>query len=299
VIHPDPQHPDRDEGFDAASGAASGAGSGAGSGDAVVDLLCDRALFGLGDGERASLHRLLAARGDVDDASFDMVAAQLDRALHPIPADAVMPAAILARCIERVEHLAEPSPIAGSIRPAPAETASTSARRAAAAAAVGPQKLAPGLGFAWAAGWAAAILLGAALVFSVARSARTPADRPAISSVAPVIAMRKTEDPLCAAASGQIVWDADAQRGRLVVTGLEPNDPARLQYQLWIFDATRDERFPVDGGLFDVPASGQVVIDVRPPVPIREPALFAVTVEPPGGSVVSDRRIVLVGKREG
>lgn len=284
MIRPDPQHPQ----------GPRGDGPGDGGDQAIVDLLCDRALFGLEASERSTLHRLLALRGDVDDASFDLVAAKLDRALAPTPASAAMPAALLERCIERVERLAEPAPIAGSIRPAPAAPSTPVAGRVAGVA-VAPARL----GAAWAAGWAAAVLLFAALVFSISRSARVPGDRPAISAVAPVIAMRKTEDPLCAAASGQIVWDADAQRGRLVVTGLEPNDPSRLQYQLWIFDATRDERFPVDGGLFDVPASGQVVIDVRPPVPVREPALFAVTVEPPGGSVVSDRRIVLVGKREG
>jgi anti-sigma-K factor RskA len=273
-------------------------------------MLCDRALFGLDDCERVTLHRMLAARGSVDDGSFDLVAAQLDLALHPLSPDAAMPAAVLARCIERVERLAEAAAVAGTIRVAESggavgsrAAARAPLARAAASGGASGSKVAAGWSIAgnvgWAAGWAAAVLLGTALVFSLSRGAGVQADRPQVSAAAPVIAMQKTEDPLCAAASGEIVWDEAAQRGRLVVTGLEPNDPTRLQYQLWIFDATRDERFPVDGGLFDVPPSGRVVLDVRPPVPIREPTLFAVTVEPPGGSVVSDRRIVLVGKRSG
>jgi anti-sigma-K factor RskA len=57
---------------------------------------------------------------------------------------------------------------------------------------------------------------------------------------------------------------------------------------LWIFDGTRDKRYPVDGGVFDVPAnSAEVVIPIRATLPIRKAAAFAVTVEKPGGVVVS------------
>ena len=38
--------------------------------------------------------------------------------------------------------------------------------------------------------------------------------------------------------------------------GLAANNPTQIQYQLWMFDAERDERYPVDGGVFDVPAGG-------------------------------------------
>ena len=63
-------------------------------------------------------------------------------------------------------------------------------------------------------------------------------------------------------------------------------------------DAARDERYPVDGGVFDVPATaGQVVIPVRATVPVREPLAFVVTVEKPGGAVVSGReRVVAVAR---
>jgi len=97
---------------------------------------------------------------------------------------------------------------------------------------------------------------------------------------------------------GDMVWSAEQQRGFMTITGLQPNDPTVHQYQLWIFDAKRDEMHPVDGGVFDVPATGEeidmVVIPFAPKLPVSEATLFAVTVEPPGGAVVSKRDIVLV-----
>lgn len=95
---------------------------------------------------------------------------------------------------------------------------------------------------------------------------------------------------------GEVCFDASTNDGILVIEGLAANDPTREQYQLWIFDATRDERFPVDGGVFDVPKDGRAIIPVAARLPVSKPVLFAVTVEKPGGVVVSDRRIALVAK---
>ena len=97
-------------------------------------------------------------------------------------------------------------------------------------------------------------------------------------------------DPDTKADRGEALWSGTSQRGVLKLTGLEANDPTVSQYQLWIFDALRDERYPVDGGVFDVPADGPAVVPFTPRVKVSEPTLFAVTVEPPGGVVVSDRK---------
>ncbi len=82
----------------------------------------------------------------------------------------------------------------------------------------------------------------------------------------------------------------------MVFTGLKPNDPKRQQFQLWIFDPTRAdwEAKPVDGGVFDVSSDGEVVVPIDAKLNVRETALFAVTLEVPGGVVVSEReRLVL------
>jgi hypothetical protein len=51
-----------------------------------------------------------------------------------------------------------------------------------------------------------------------------------------------------------------------------------------------DRQYPVDGGVFDVPkADGDVVVRIDPRLPVSRATAFAVTVEEPGGVVVSSR----------
>lgn len=90
-------------------------------------------------------------------------------------------------------------------------------------------------------------------------------------------------------AQGDVTWSNAQQRGFMQFRGMRVNDPSVEQYQLWIFDRNQDEKTPVDGGVFNIPSDGQVVVPVRPGLKIREPYLFAVTIEKPGGVVVSDR----------
>jgi hypothetical protein len=108
------------------------------------------------------------------------------------------------------------------------------------------------------------------------------------------ISLGATKDPAAAGMTGDVVWDPATQRGFLHFSGLAANDPSVHQYQIWIFDAGRDKRYPVDGGVFDVPANAaDVVIPIRAALMVRKPAAFAVTVEKPGGVVVSGREHVV------
>jgi hypothetical protein len=109
------------------------------------------------------------------------------------------------------------------------------------------------------------------------------------------ITLAATKDPGAAGVTGDVVWDPATQRGYMHFTGLAANDPAVHQYQLWIFDGGRDKRYPVDGGVFDIPANAsEVVIPIRAALMVRKPAAFAVTIEKPGGAVVSGREHVVV-----
>ena len=100
-----------------------------------------------------------------------------------------------------------------------------------------------------------------------------------------------TADPESATGIGDVVWSPSRQQGFMRFRGLAANDPAVAQYQLWIFDAERDEAYPVDGGVFDVPpeADGDVVVRIDPRLVVGRAVAFAVTVEQPGGVVVSSR----------
>jgi hypothetical protein len=111
------------------------------------------------------------------------------------------------------------------------------------------------------------------------------------------ITLGATKDPGSVGMTGDVVWDPATQRGYMHFSGLAANDPTIHQYQIWIFDGTRDKRYPVDGGVFDVPAgTNEVVIPIRASLMVRKPAAFAVSVEKPGGAVVSGREhIVALG----
>ncbi len=102
-------------------------------------------------------------------------------------------------------------------------------------------------------------------------------------------------DPLASGVRGDVVWSSARQEGYMRFRDIAPNDPQRNQYQLWIFDQTRDEweARPVDGGVFDIGRGAEVVVPIDAKLEVRQAALFAVTLEPPGGVVVSRREHLL------
>jgi hypothetical protein len=107
-----------------------------------------------------------------------------------------------------------------------------------------------------------------------------------------------TAEPAAAGAKADVVWDPRTQQGVVRFVGLKPNDPAQHQYQLWIFDGDRDQRYPVDGGVFNVPPNAeQVVVPIHAQLPVHAAKAFAVTLEKPGGVVVSGlEHVVAIGK---
>ncbi len=95
---------------------------------------------------------------------------------------------------------------------------------------------------------------------------------------------------------GDVVFDPITQKGYLRFRGIPANDPRLEQYQLWIADSSRSPPEPVDGGVFDTPqttAVGDVIIPFEAKLPVGKPAAFVVTVEQPGGVVVSKQERVL------
>jgi len=156
-------------------------------------------------------------------------------------------------------------------------------------------------------GWyAAAAVLAAALVLRVlpgpVGAAPDPADRrAALLQAAPDvvrIAWGPSTEAGFASADGDVVWSTERQEGYLRLAGLPPNDPAREQYQLWVVDPDRDAR-PVDGGVFDVGPGGEVIIPIDAKLRVGRPAAFAITLEKPGGVVVSDGPLLLVAAVSG
>lgn len=85
---------------------------------------------------------------------------------------------------------------------------------------------------------------------------------------------------------GDVVWSNDRQAGYMRFKQMPVNDPSVQQYQLWIIDPLRDDE-PIDGGVFDVSSSGEVIVPIQAKLKVLKPAAFAITIEKPGGVVVS------------
>lgn len=282
------------------------------------ELLMQRATTGLDAAEAAEL----AALGADDDVSFDLAAAAIDLAtlkLEEMPvgvADKVLlaanvplratdaPAPAKAHAPDRAEQTARPQ--VTTERPAadivPIDAAKAR-RRARVGAAIG----------------VAGLLAAAAAVLYVTQRApevkvverekivEVPAPPPKAKSLAEqraeLLASAKdvttlpwtaTKDPNAAGASGDVVWSSAEQKGFMRFTGLAANDAKQIQYQLWIFDKNRPQETPVDGGVFDVSATGEVIVPITAKLSVDDPVLFAVTIEKPGGVVVSKRERIVV-----
>ncbi|MET0591510.1 MAG: anti-sigma factor, partial [Polyangiaceae bacterium] len=108
------------------------------------------------------------------------------------------------------------------------------------------------------------------------------------------IAWSTTKDTAAQGATGNVVWSTSDQRGYMHFHGLAANDRSQSTYQLWIFDKERDAKYPVDGGTFDIDSTGDVIVPIVAKIHVNRPTLFAVTVEKPGGVVVSKRERIVV-----
>jgi anti-sigma-K factor RskA len=90
--------------------------------------------------------------------------------------------------------------------------------------------------------------------------------------------------------AGDIVWSDSKQEGYMRFRNLPKNDVNVYTYQLWIFDETQDPKTPIDGGIFDVNADGEIVIPIDAKLRARGAKAFAITMEKPGGVMVSNRK---------
>lgn len=98
---------------------------------------------------------------------------------------------------------------------------------------------------------------------------------------------------------GDVVWNDEIQQGYLRFIGLSVNDPAVEQYQVWLIDERGMEQ-KVGGGVFNASREGEIIVPIEPGIDVGRVALFAITVENPGGTWVPDlSRRVVVAPRDG
>jgi hypothetical protein len=255
-------------------------------------LLADRALFGLSSEEHSELDTLTSRFPSTDADCFDRVAASvllanLSRHIYP------MSASLQARVRQQaLTELATDHAPKQEVSAAQIDLSSGRWRT----------------GFREVIAWtlAAAAIAAAVLLWCFPRSSADKAAsvaelrRQAIRDSEHFARMnwQKTGDSAAETATGDVVWSNAGQQGYMRFRDLQRNNPALYQYQLWIFDAERDDRYPIDGGVFDIcDDQGETIVPIRAKLRVRCPLMFAVTVEKPGGVVVSNReRICLVAK---
>lgn len=92
--------------------------------------------------------------------------------------------------------------------------------------------------------------------------------------------------------SGKFVWNETRQEGYMVFENMPVNDPTLEQYQLWLVSA--DHEHPIDGGVFNIATADRVIVPINPKIYAGNLAALGVTVEKPGGVVVSSRQERLV-----
>jgi anti-sigma-K factor RskA len=256
--------------------------------EAMLDLLIKQVTEGLSPAEQRALDVLDSEVASSYSRDLERAAAAL--ALAAKQDDQPLPPALTTRLVQQAdEHFAASRKIVdlSEVRGAEEQTSARTTRRSGTY------------------GWLAAAACLVLAVFGWLRLPEKPVPTPAQERAALLaqpntlkITLGATQDPSAAGVTGDVVWDPATQRGFLHFAGLAANDPAVRQYQIWIFDATRDQHYPVSGGVFDVPAnSAEVVIPIRAALMIAKPAAFAVTVEKPGGVMVSGlEHVVALGK---
>lgn len=268
------------------------------------ELLADRATHGLSPAEEAELQQVAAAAGlapsDIEYTEYDLAAGSYDLLLgrvEPMPAEVRDRLMLTADNFVRAELARE--------APAPFQIGSPSAARAerpriaffpwiAAAASIALAVL------AW---WPRANSPGAgtSVVRADARqveeflnttpdAVRLAWDDWAVEGAAPEIS----------GVRGEVVWSDTKQAGFMHFKGLPHNDTSVQQYQLWIIDGTRGMQQRISGAIFDGSSGGgELYVPIDPKLTVRQAAAFAVTIEQPGGTWVSDmkRRVVIAAPK--
>lgn len=104
------------------------------------------------------------------------------------------------------------------------------------------------------------------------------------------------DNPEVPGVQGEVVWSDAKQAGVMRFVGL-PNCKPNERYQLWIIDGTRGMEQRISGGVFDG-AKGEILVPIKPGIHVNQAAAFAITIEKPEGTWVSDmkRRVVIAKK---
>ena len=250
--------------------------------DRLYELLADQAVQGLNDVEARELDALLRQHPEIDAESFDIAAAAINMSFAADDLED-MPDDLAARLSDRADAWISSEMNSHSPRPVQRQDKDVVARLH----------------------WTPWLVAAACLALAAVAWFSSPITAPQQQGVAERFAQFVNQPPadlvqvewgavgqgieMPETFSGEVVWSDTRNEGYMVFDGLPQNDPSQEQYQLWVFDESRPEATPVDGGVFDIDETGRVIVPIDTKIPVRRATAFAVTVEEPGGVVVSSR----------
>lgn len=268
----------------------------------VFDLLTERTVYGLSETEKKELEDLMKMFPEwQDDDSFALTAAAIN--LSAVPFGEEMPAHLKSKILSDSEKYFEKEEDNGKVlqfdsKKQPGEMQAESSAGLF-------ERL---FGAKWL-GWTVAAAACAALALNLwltrpqtTEIVKTPP--PTATPVAPPSLTQQREQLVASASDvvtrswsdfdpkkprgvqGDVVWSNSQQKGFVRFRGLPVNDKAKEAYQLWIFDD--NQKNPVSAGIFNVNQDGEVIIPMDAALQIQKPTMIGVTVEKPGGVVVSE-----------
>ena len=278
--------------------------------DILLDLLTKKAVYGLDEAEQRELEELDPGTADLEFHSLEITTAAISMVgIEEEPLPAHLRTTIIANA---EQYFADAKTLVSEAWP-PAEPR--------AIVETADRERSGGSWFGWF-GWAVAAMACIALVANILFTRVQPnveiANGPTPTATPRSLTATELRDQLLTATAGTIkaawtvgnvkelsqvvgdvVWNDNKQAGYMRLQGLPVNDTSKETYQLWIFDKNQDPATPIDGGTFDVKSNGEVVIPINAKLKADGPQMFAITIEKPGGVVVSTRgKIAAIAKIE-
>lgn len=274
--------------------------------DRILELLADEAMGQLSGADAAELERLLVETEARDVADFEQVIAAADVAMHSVsPLEDELPAALAERlgaaagayCAGRAAQRRDEGVAGRPVAPEAPEGDDAAGEQGEsfdfqrARSEFAPRRV----------GWprlAIAAIVAIATVAALYVYSR-PAPRNLADSRLALLGQGDTvqvawadwavdgNGPEIPGVKGDVVWSDSAQKGYMRFAELPANDPQKQQYQLWIIDKERGMSQRISGGVFNG-GPGETIVEIEPRLLVHKAAAFAVTIEQPGGTWVSD-----------
>ncbi len=279
----------------------------------LFELLADRSIFGLTADEKMELERLKKQFPEREkDFSLELTAAAIG--LSYFETSEKLPSSLQTKIIANADDFfsqSEPLPNVVKFTPRTGAAESVGAPNIVETTAHRPIWQWLGWAFAAAACVALAVNLWATRYRAVPEIVNNP---PVVQTPTPKLSPEAERTQTLAAAAdavkiplanpknaqeimGEMVWSNSLQKGYARFDKLPANDISKETYQLWIVDETQNQKTPINGGVFDIAKSGEVIVPIDPELRVKKPLAIAVTVEKPGGVVVSaQEKVVALAK---